>query len=164
MACLAAGPGAGSLNEPLQRATLQARLREEDVAVRLGVDLETVRRWSYGRVRTRVVEQDQPTFWEWTRADRARRGRTTRVRVRPQELGEVYPHRWAIPGDVWTRSSSPPSVRLSYLPDSASFLAEDAALLGMIANKADRGVRVRIALGDPASCRRPTWPGRGHRR
>jgi hypothetical protein len=32
---------------------------------------------------------------------------------------------------------------------SALFLAEDAGLLGIIAHKASRGVRVRIALGDP---------------
>ena len=38
------------MNEPLRRALLRARLREDDVAARLGVDPKTVRRWLSGRV------------------------------------------------------------------------------------------------------------------
>jgi transcriptional regulator with XRE-family HTH domain len=38
------------LNEPLRQALLRARLREDDVAARLGVDPKTVRRWLNGRV------------------------------------------------------------------------------------------------------------------
>ena len=38
------------MNEPLRRALLRARLREDDVASRLGVDPKTVRRWLNGRV------------------------------------------------------------------------------------------------------------------
>ena len=38
------------MNEPLRRALLRARLREDDIAARLGVDPKTVRRWLTGRV------------------------------------------------------------------------------------------------------------------
>ena len=38
------------MNEPLRRALLRARLREDDVAARLGVDPKTVRRWLNGRL------------------------------------------------------------------------------------------------------------------
>ena len=38
------------MNEPLRRALLHGRLRENDVAARLGVDPKTVRRWLNGRV------------------------------------------------------------------------------------------------------------------
>ena len=38
------------MNEPLRRALLRARLREDDIAARLGVDPKTVRRWLNGRV------------------------------------------------------------------------------------------------------------------
>jgi hypothetical protein len=38
---------------------------------------------------------------------------------------------------------------IDILAYSALFLAEDAGLLGIIADKASRGVQVRIALGDP---------------
>ena len=145
---------------------LRARLREDDVAVRLGVDPKTVRRWLNGRVPypssraglADLLGVDESDLWPDA-------GGPLRVRVRPQELGEVYPHRWAIPRDVWTRFFESAECEIGVLAYSALFLAEDAGLLGIIANKADRGVRVRIALGDPDSaCRRPTWPGRGHRR
>ena len=38
------------MNELLRRFMLKARLREDDVAARLGVDPKTVRRWLNGRV------------------------------------------------------------------------------------------------------------------
>jgi hypothetical protein len=38
------------VNEPLRRALLCARLREDDLAAHLGVDPKTVRRWLNGRV------------------------------------------------------------------------------------------------------------------
>ena len=38
------------MNESLRQALLRARLREDDIAARLGVDPKTVRRWLNGRV------------------------------------------------------------------------------------------------------------------
>ena len=38
------------VNELLRRVMLQAGLREDDLAARLGVDPKTVRRWLNGRV------------------------------------------------------------------------------------------------------------------
>jgi hypothetical protein len=70
-------------------------------------------------------------------------------RARPEELGAIYPHRWAIPRDIWTRFFESAEHEIGVLAYSALFLAEDAGLLGIIADKASRGVRVRIALGDP---------------
>ncbi len=59
------------MNEPLRRALLRARLREVDVAARLGVDPKTVRRWLNGRVpyphnRTAIAElvgADEADLW-----------------------------------------------------------------------------------------------------
>jgi len=70
-------------------------------------------------------------------------------RTRPEELGTVYPHRWAIPRDVWKRFFEPAEHEIGILAYSALFLAEDAGLLAIIADKARSGVRVRLALGDP---------------
>jgi hypothetical protein len=72
-------------------------------------------------------------------------------RSRPEELAAVYPHRWAIPRDVWTRFFESAEHEIGVLAYSALFLAEDAGLLGIIEDKARNGVRVRIALGDPDS-------------
>jgi hypothetical protein len=72
-------------------------------------------------------------------------------RTRPEELGAIYPHRWAIPRDVWKRFFASAEHEIGVLAYGALFLAEDAGLLGILADRASRGVRVRIALGDPDS-------------
>ncbi len=92
------------MNEPLRRALLRARLREDDVAARLGVDPKTVRRWLNGRVpyphnRAAIAElvgADETELWPDA-------GGLLAARVRPEELGMVYPHRWTVPREVWAR-------------------------------------------------------------
>jgi hypothetical protein len=69
--------------------------------------------------------------------------------VRPEELTAVYPHRWAIPRDIWKRFFESAEHEIGVLAYSALFLAEDAGMLAIIADKARNGVRVRLALGDP---------------
>jgi len=141
-----------ALNEPLRQALLRARLREVDVAARLSVDPKTVRRWLNGRVpypssRTALADllgADESELWPEA-------GGPLTARVRPEELGAVYPHRWAIPRDVWTRFFESAEHEIGVLAYSALFLAEDAGILGIITDKATRGVRVRFALGDPDS-------------
>jgi hypothetical protein len=138
------------LNESLRRAMLRARLREDDVAAHLSVDPKTVRRWLSGRVPypssraalADLVGADEADLWP--EAEGPLSGRS-----RPEELGAIYPHRWAIPRDVWTRFFESAEHEIGVLAYSALFLAEDAGLLGIVANKASRSVRVRIALGDP---------------
>jgi hypothetical protein len=138
------------MNEPLRRAMLRARLREEDVAAHLGVDPKTVRRWLMGRVPypssraalADLVGADEADLWPEARGPLAGRSR-------PEELGAVYPHRWAIPRDVWTHFFESAERDICVLAYSALFLAEDAGLLAIIDEKALNGVRVRFALGDP---------------
>ena len=92
------------MNEPLRRALLRARLREVDVAARLGVDPKTVRRWLNGRVpyphnRTTIAElvgADEADLWPDA-------GGLLAARTRPDDLSTVYSHRWAVPRDVWVR-------------------------------------------------------------
>lgn len=140
------------MNELLRRAMLRARLREDDVAARLGVDPKTVRRWLSGRVpyaSNRVALADMVGVDEadlWPDADGP-----LSARARPDELGSIYPHRWAIPRDVWAEFFRSAEHEISVLAYSALFLAEDAGLLGIISDKAACGVRVRLALGNPES-------------
>ena len=65
----------------------------------------------------------------------ARRRRSATARTRPEEFGAVYPHRWAIPRDVWTRFFESAEHEIGILAYSALFLAEDAGLLGILADK-----------------------------
>src|SRR3984885_7197096 len=129
---------------------LRARLREDDVAAHLGVDPKTVRRWLSGRVPypssraalADLVGADEADLWPEA-------GGPLSGRSHPEELAAVYPHRWAIPRDAWKRFFESAEHEIGVLAYSALFLAEDAGLLGIIADKASRGARVRIALGDP---------------
>jgi hypothetical protein len=131
---------------------LQARLREVDVAARMGVDPKTVRRWLNGRVPypssraalADLVGVDEADLWPEA-------GGPLSGRSRPEELAAVYSHRWAIPRDVWTRLFESAEHEIGVLAYSALFLAEDAGLLGIIEDKASNGVRVRFVLGDPES-------------
>ncbi len=138
------------MNEPLRRALLRARLREDDVAARLGVDPKTVRRWLNGRVpyphnRAAIAElvgADQAELWPDA-------GGLLAARTRPEELGTVYPHRWAVPRDAWVRLFGSAEREIAILAYSALFLAGDAGILPILSDRARAGVSVRIALGDP---------------
>jgi transcriptional regulator with XRE-family HTH domain len=138
------------VNEPLRRALLHARLREDDIAARLGVDPKTVRRWLGGRIpyphnRAAVADllgADEADLWPDA-------GGVLATRARPDELGAVYPHRWAVPREAWTRFFASAEQEIGILAYSALFLAEDIGILRILADKARAGVTVRIALGDP---------------
>jgi transcriptional regulator with XRE-family HTH domain len=140
------------LNEPLRQAMLRARLREDDVAARLGVDPKTVRRWLNGRVPypssraalADLVGADEADLWPDA-------GGPLSGQARPQELAAVYPHRWAIARHVWADFFESAEREIGVLAYSALFLAEDAGLLDIVAGKAACGVKVRVALGDPDS-------------
>jgi hypothetical protein len=140
------------LNEPLRRALLRARLRENDIAARLDVDPKTVRRWLNGRVpyasnRAKLADlvgADEADLWPDA-------GGPLTVRTRPEELEAVYPHRWAIPRQVWSRFFESAEREIGILAYSALFLAEDVGILRILADKGRAGVMVRIALGDPHS-------------
>jgi transcriptional regulator with XRE-family HTH domain len=145
---------AGRLNEPLRRALLHARLREDDVASHLGVDPKTVRRWLSGRIpypQNRAAIADLVGVAEselWPDA-----GGPLAARLWPDELGAVYPHRWAVPREAWTRLLASAEHEIGILAYSALFLAEDEGIVSILANKGREGITVRILLGDPGcSC------------
>lgn len=138
------------MNEPLRRALLRARLREDDVAACLGVDPKTVRRWLNGRLpyphnRAAIAElvgADETELWPDA-------GGLLAARSRPEELETVYPHRWAVPREVWVRLFESAEREIDILAYSALFLAEDAGIVRILADKGRAGVTVRIALRDP---------------
>ena len=140
------------MNEPLRRALLRARLREDDVAARLGVDPKTVRRWLNGRVPytsnrlalADLLDADEADLWPGA-------GGPLTVDSRPEEMGAIYPHRWAMPREIWARFFESAEHEIGILAYSALFLAEDAGILATLAEKGRSGVTVRISLGDPDS-------------
>ena len=140
------------MNEPLRRAVLRARLRENDVAARLGVDPKTVRRWLNGRIpytSTRLalaelLDANEADLWPGA-------GGPLTMSSRPAEMGSIYPHRWAVSRETWARFFESAEHEVGILAYSALFLAEDAGIVATLVAKGRNGVTVRIALGDPNS-------------
>lgn len=147
------------MNENLRQALLRVRLREEDVAARLGVDPKTVRRWLEGRVPypsnraalAGLVGAEEADLWPEAAGPLS-------AGTRPEELVRVYPHRWAIPRETWRRFFASAEHEIGILAYSALFLAEDGGIFRVIADRARHGVKVNLALGDPDS---PQVAGRG---
>ena len=138
------------MNETLRRALLRVRLSEEDVAARLQVDPKTVRRWLEGRVpylRHRwalagLLDADEADLWPEVRAERA-------ARSRPAEIRAIYPHRNAVPREVWLSLFGSAVREIGILACSGLFLAQDTGILDALAGRARAGVRTRVCLGDP---------------
>jgi len=142
------------VNEPLRRFLLQAGLREDDAAARLDVDPKTVRRWLNGRVPyphnraaiAHLLGVEEADLWPGASG-------TLTARIRPDELSAVYPHRSAVPREVWIRFFSSAEREIGILAYSGLFLAEDTGILRLLAEKGRVGVNIRIGLGDPESSR-----------
>ena len=91
------------MNEPLRRALLRLGWRRRHRCPP-GVDPKTVRRWLTGRVpyphnRAAIAElvgADEADLWPDA-------GGPLAARARPEELGTVYPHRWAVPREAWVQ-------------------------------------------------------------
>jgi transcriptional regulator with XRE-family HTH domain len=138
---------APSVNEILRRALLSAHLDEEDVAARLEVDPKTVRRWLEGRL--------PYTRHRWALADLLNLSETDLwpdlcpKPSRPDELRAVYPHRTSITRETWRNLFASAKHEIGILDYSSLFLANDPDILRILAEKANSGARVRIALGDP---------------
>jgi transcriptional regulator with XRE-family HTH domain len=142
--------GTEGMNHHLRYALSNARLQPIDVAARLGVDPKTVDRWLKGRIpypRHRwavadLLQMDEADLWP----EVAERRRTISDEVRA-----VYPHRHAVPQAVWRQHFAQATKDIGILTYSGLFLAEDTAILNIIAEHARAGVKVRILLGDPES-------------
>lgn len=139
-------------NEALRRALADARLRDVDVASRIGVDPKTVCRWIDGRVpllRHRwaladLVRRDESDLWPDAPRSPGHPGASSEVLA-------TYPHRHAVPRHVWRQLFEVAQEQIGILVYSGAFLAEDAGVLRILTDKARAGVRVRVLLGDPDS-------------
>jgi hypothetical protein len=141
-----------AMNETLRLAMLRARLSEEDVAARLQVDPKTVRRWLEGRVPylrhrwvlTGLLDADEADLWPEVRAAIA-------ARSRPAEIRAVYPSRKAVPHHAWLSLFGSAGQDIGILTRSGLFLAREPGILGVVADRARAGTRVRICLLSPAA-------------
>ena len=140
-------------NERLRAALLERGLTPATLADRLSVDPKSVERWIAGRTPYRkhryvvaaLLEVDEAFLWP----DALSREQV--AAASESEILTVYPHRWAVPRDVWVRLFTHADREIGVLVYSGFFLAEDAGMLRLLGEKARAGAHVRILLGDPDS-------------
>jgi hypothetical protein len=129
-----------------------ARIDVDAVARSTSVDPKTVQRWLNGRVpharhRWKLVDllgEDETYFWP----DLAT---STRSRAASEaELVTLYPQRAHVPADLWARMFRRTEQSIDVLVYAAVFLHEQQPDLNdRLRDLANRGCRIRIALGDP---------------
>ena len=143
-------------NERLRDALLAAGLTVDQVADKIGVDPKTVERWTtgskdrvpYARHRRSIATLlGEPESYLWPAAVPPERQAT----IAASEVVAVYPHRNLIPADLWGRLLQPVSERIEVLVHAGLFLVERPDFVRTLSKKADDGVDIRIAFGDPMS-------------
>jgi hypothetical protein len=141
-------------NERLRDALLRNGLDLDHVAKATGVDPKTVERWittgriPYPRHRHAIAAMVRETEnYLWPDAIAAER----KAEIGGSEIVKVYPHRHAVPADLWPRLLDQATEHIEILIYAAMFLTDDPTLIKRLRRKAEDGAKIRIALGDPTS-------------
>jgi transcriptional regulator with XRE-family HTH domain len=139
-------------NERLRAAMLERGITLAALAEKLGVDEKTIERWitqdrtPYRRHRYAAATHlgvDETYLWP----DAISRQQV--ATASESEIVNVYPHRWAMPRDIWGRLFSQAEEEIGILVYVALFLAEDTGIQRLLEEKARAGVRIRVLLGEP---------------
>lgn len=143
--------GSCCVKTPLARALRGAGIDVLDVAARLAVDPKTVNRWIAGRKPYPRHRDALSKLTGWSPRDLwPDLPRPVEPATEADEIRLIYPHRSAVPPDAWLRLFAKAQQDISILAYSALFLAEDIEASSLLRGRAQAGVRVRIALGEPA--------------
>ncbi|HEY0692932.1 MAG TPA: DUF5919 domain-containing protein [Kribbella sp.] len=140
-------------NERLRAALLKNGLTPAQLAQRLQVDVKTVERWIGGRAPYRkyryavgtLLGADESYLWP---------GALTREEVAAvsgSEIITMYPHRWAVPRDVWEQHFADAKQEIDMLTMAGLFIAEDSGTVRAFREKAEAGVQVRLLISNPDS-------------
>jgi transcriptional regulator with XRE-family HTH domain len=141
-------------NERLRALLLERRVTTAKLAEAVQVDAKTVERWVVaGRVPYRKHRYNVAAFFgvdeSFIWPDALDHDQVTAASE--SEIVAVYPYRRAVPRDAWGHLFGQAEQEIGILAYSCYFLAEDAGLRQLIADRATAGVRVRLLLGDPES-------------
>lgn len=141
---------------------LEANLSIIDLATQVEVDPKTVERWvetgrtphRRHRVKTAsLLGADEATLWpQLAEADAS-----TSIE---SELINFYPHRGAVPSDVWQRLIGGASERVEVLVYAGLFLVDtNPEFPATLTESAGSGLKVRLLYGDPLS-KTVAWRGK----
>ena len=141
------------MNTALRKALAEAQLTETDVAAHLGVDPKTVRRWLSGQrpyprhrwALTELLQVEEATLWAPSSQEAETHTLTS------EHVQRVYAHRWQVPREAWRDMFSAAEQEIRILVYSGLFLADDAGIMELLAERAKDRVKIRILLGDPES-------------
>jgi len=140
------------MNDRLRTAMLRAGLDAATLGQAVGVDAKTVDRWVGGRVphqRNRLAAaaalgEQETTLWPAARPDQAPGSPAS------GEVVSAYGHRADVPQELWVALLRGATERIDVLGYSYSFLFELVpGLPALLAEKCERGTRVRLAVADP---------------
>ena len=141
-------------NERLRDALMSAGLTAATAAEQIGVDAKTVERWMtqgrtpYARHRGALAALvGQSESYLWPEAVPPERQAT----IAASEIVAAYPHRNAVPADLWDELIRSASDRIDVLVHAGQFLIERPDFIRTLTDKAAAGVTVRINFGDPDS-------------
>lgn len=127
----------------------------DDVAAHVQVDPKTVDRWirtdriphpRHRRATAALLKSSEPFLWP-SLLDDARRASATAA-----EFVALYPHRGAVPPELWVSLTHSARDYIDVLVYAGLFLWDgNPDLPAVLAQKGAAGTRVRLALGDPDS-------------
>jgi transcriptional regulator with XRE-family HTH domain len=140
-------------NDRLRTSLLERGVTPAELAAALNVDPKSVDRWLSGRTpyrrhRYAVAAHlgiDEAYLWP----DALTRDQV--ADASESEIVNIYPHRWAVPSELWRNFFETADTDIDILVYSGLFLSEDAGIRRVFREKADAGATVRILLGDPDS-------------
>src|ERR1700730_11805142 len=141
-------------NERLRALLLERRVTTAKLAEAVQVDAKTVERWIVaGRVPYRKHRYDVAAFFgvdeSYIWPDALDHDQV--VAASESEIVAVYPYRRSVPRDAGGHLFGQAEREIGILAYSCYFLAEDAGLRQLLAEKAEAGARGRILVGEPDS-------------
>jgi transcriptional regulator with XRE-family HTH domain len=142
-------------NERLRNCITAAGLTASDAARAVGVDPKTIERWiissrvphrSHRWAMAALLKVDEAYLWPDTVDDRLTKSASE------AEFVKLYTHRGAVPAELWRRLIETAEDRIDILVFAGLFLPDGyPELAKALVTRAERGTKIRFALGDPTS-------------
>lgn len=137
-------------NERLREALLGSGITPDALATKLQVDPKTVERWiTKGRTphpkhRHKIAAKvGESEHYLWPGAVSSERA----DQVSGSEIVKLYPHRSAVPPNLWDQLLDRATTYVDILVYVGMFLAERPQLINTLTSKAEQGTRVRLLFG-----------------